>query len=172
LTADGAGNLHLVGLGRDERGAPALLYALWRWEEERWEEQDLYRVAGAQDSLPGVAVALLGAEGRLDAAFRARLEGEGETRSDVLYARRTVAAVAESPEPAYTAVPTATPTPAPTFTPSPTPRAQVGAEPPLAGPPTVGLGPLTLPLIAVAGLGLAVIIIVIVLVTRKGGAGR
>jgi hypothetical protein len=149
-----------------------LIYAFWRREAEQWEEQDLFRVDDALDPLPGVPIALLGSQGRLDAVFRARVAAEGGTRPAVLHSRRTVAVVAEGPEPAYTPVPTITPTPLPTATPTPTPRPTVAAEAPRVGPPTVGFGPLTLPLIAVGGIGLILIIIVGVLVTRGGTRRR
>jgi hypothetical protein len=45
----------------------------------------------------------------------------------------------------------------------------VDVEPPRAAPPTVGLGPVTLPVIALAGLGLALAIILAVLMTRRRG---
>jgi hypothetical protein len=44
--------------------------------------------------------------------------------------------------------------------------------PPGAAPPTVGLGPVTLPVIAVAGLALAFLIIVGVLVASRRDRGR
>jgi len=171
LSADGAGDLHLVGLGRDDEDAPALAYTIWRWEDERWEQQDPFRVEGALDIYPGLAAALQSTEGRLDVAFRARVpvdsdDGRG-TSPSVLHARRTVPVVTEEQEPVYTPVPTVTPTPSPTPLPTATPRPAVQPEPPPAGPPIVGFGPITLPLIAIGGLGLALVIIVGVLVTRS-----
>jgi hypothetical protein len=172
MTADGAGNLHLVGVERDEGSAPVLVYAFWRWEEERWEEEELFRVDGAGYPLPGVAAALLGDQGRLDVLFRAWAAGEGQTRRDVLHSWRTVAVVPEGPAPAYTPVPTVTPTPVPTLTPTATPRPTVAAAPPPDAPPSVGFGPITLPLIAVGGIGLILIIIVGILLTRAGSGRR
>jgi hypothetical protein len=169
LAVDGVGGLYLVGLGRDDFAEPALLYSVWRPAEERWEAQDPYRVGQVQGVVPGVALALLGADGRLDAAFRADVPGEEGTRREVLHARRSIPAVEQAPEPFYTPVPTMTPLPSPTPTATATPRPQVDVEPPRAAPPTVGLGPVTLPVIALAGLGLALAIILAVLMTRRRG---
>jgi hypothetical protein len=169
LAVDGVGGLYLVGLGADESGEPALVYSVWRPGEERWEEQEPFRVRQVEGVLPGVALTLLGAEGQLDALFRAEVAGEEGTRAEVLHAQRGVPAVEEVAEPFYTPVPTVTPLPSPTPTATVTPRPQVEVQPPGAAPPTVGLGPVTLPVIAVAGLGLALAIIVAVLVTRGRG---
>jgi hypothetical protein len=172
LAADGLGGLYLVGLGQDDFDEPALVYSVWLLEEERWEEQAPFRVGPVQGVLPGVALTLLGADGRIDALFRAQVPGEEGTRRDVLHAQRTVPPVAEAPEPLYTPVPTLTPLPSPTPPPTPTPRPQVEVLPPGAAPPTVGLGPVTLPVIAVAGLALALLIIVGVLVASRRDRGR
>jgi hypothetical protein len=174
LRTDGAGNLHLVGLGPNEQGAPALHYGVWRWEEERWEQQDPFSVDPARETMPGVAAALTAGEGRLDVAFRARMPGEsaGQTRPDVVHARRAVAVVTEEQEPAYTPVPTVTPLPTATPAPTPSPRAPVEAAPPPSGPPSVTFGPLSLPLMAMGGIGLALIIVLGVLATRGARRGR
>jgi hypothetical protein len=165
LTVDGAGGLYLVGLGRDESDKPALIYSAWALEGERWEAYDPFPVDMVDRVVPGVALTLLGGEGQLDAVFRADLiSSEGAWR-EVLHARRQVSAVEEAPEPIFTPVPTATSHPSPTPTVTPTQRPQVEVEPPAATPPSVGLGPVTLPVIAVAGLGLAIVIIFGVLVT-------
>ena len=160
LATDGAGDLHLAGLGRDGQDAPALAYAVWRWDEERWEGQEPTTVQDALDPLPGIAAALQAPRGRLDVAIRAQMpDADGGTQPAVLHARRAIPTVAAAEAPASTPLPTATPTAIPTRTPSPTPRPAVEAAPPPTAPPSVALGPLSMPLIAIAGLGLAMLII-------------
>jgi hypothetical protein len=171
LSADGSGDLHLVGLGRDERDAPALAYAIWRWQDERWEQQDPFRIDGARDLYPGLAAAVQGAEGRLDVVFRVLMPGDSEGGGgggpSLLHARRAIPAVTGEQEPVYTPVPTVTPTASPTPLPSATARPAVQSEPPPTGPALVGFGPITLPLIAIGGIGLALVIIIGVLVARR-----
>jgi hypothetical protein len=180
LTADGAGTLHLVGLGQDEAGEPALIYSTWSSGDEplmngaegSWGQLETFRLEYVDDSIPGAAVALAGAQGRLNVAFRAEVESEGDLRPAVFYVDRSVPPVEEEPEPSYTPMPTVTPTPGPTPTPRPTPRPTVSAQPPEAGPPALSLGPITLPVTALGGLGVATLIVVAVLVGRGLWAGR
>lgn len=180
LTADGAGTLHLVGLGQDGAGEPALVYTIWSAGDETlapgaegsWGELETFRLEHVEDAVPGAAVALAGAQGRLNVAFRAEVESEGGPKEAVFYVDRSVPTVDAGPEPSYTPMPTVTPTPSPTPTPRPTPRPTVSAQPPEAGPPALSLGPITLPMTALGGLGVATLIVVGVLVGQGLWAGR
>jgi hypothetical protein len=180
LTADSAGTLHLVGLGRGEAGEPALIYTTWSAGDETlapgaegsWGELETLRLEQLQNSVPGAAVALAGAQQRLSVAFRAEVESEGGPKEAVFYVDRGVPAVKAGPEPSYTPMPTATPTPTPLPTPTPAPRPTVPAQPPEAGPPALNLGPITLPMTALGGLGVATLIVVGVLVGRGLWAER
>lgn len=172
LAADGAGTLHLVGLGRDEAGEPALAYATWHTEDERWREQEMLRLEEIESTVSGVAAALAGAQGWLSVAFRAQVEGEQGVRGEVFHAGRSVPTVEAGPEPSYTPMPTVTPTPSPTPTAAPTPRPTVQAQAPEPAPPVLEVGPLTLPMTALGGLAVATVIVVGVLAGRGLWARR
>lgn len=173
LAADGAGTLHLVGLGRDGIDEPALLYATWGSSTtlitggERWSEPEAFRLdfdAGE----PGVAVALLPAMGRLSAVARGEIVVEGKgTFVDLWHASRVVPTVIVAPAPTLT--PDPTPTPPPTGTPAPTPT----ATPDLSGGPLPGAQrSMDLLLTLALGGGLAALIVVGVFGARFILAGR
>jgi len=169
LATDGAGTLHLVGVGEDDAGEPALVYTTWDGSaavavgEGSWGEQETFRLPSGVGGEPGVAVALRSALGWLDVAFRGEVEGEeGEAQVDVFYAGRSVPVVEVTPVPVFTPRPTMTPTPGPTPMPTPTPRPAVSAEAPSLAPPALSLGPVTLPLLSLGGILLAGLIVVVV----------
>ncbi|MFW6116011.1 MAG: sialidase family protein, partial [Chloroflexota bacterium] len=182
LTADGARTLHLVGLGRDDADEPALLYTVWDGSavsgatlttaEGRWGKRETFRLDLAEGFVPGAAVAVAGAQGRLSVAFRAEVKSDEDIREVVFHAERSVPAVEAEPERVGTPVPAVTPTPSPMPTPTPTPRPAVPAQPPQPGPAVLALGPLTLPMTALGGLALATLIVVGVLIGRGLGAER
>ena len=179
LSADGAGTLHVLGLGRAEAGSAALHYVTWDAEAGRWQAQEPHPLPIEGGVLDGVAAAVAGPQGRLDVAFRAEAQPQDEERepaSDrpgedrmlaLFHTRREVPVVEERPEPAYTPQPTATPTPGPTSTPTPTPRPTVVPEAPEPTPPTVGMGPLSLPAMALVGVVFAVALVIAVIVRRS-----
>ncbi len=166
LVGDGAGTLHLVGVGQDDAGESALLYTTWM--DEHWTDLETFRLASGASGEPGVAVALRSALGRLDVTFRGEAEGEeGEAQVDahqvgVFYASRSVPAVEVTPAPAFIPQPTATPTPRSTPTPAPAPPPAVSAVAPSPAPPSLSLGPVTLPLASLGGLLLTALIVVVV----------
>jgi hypothetical protein len=173
LVADGAGTLHLVGVGEDDAGEPALLYTTWA--DERWGELESFRLAPGASGEPGVAVALRPALGRLDVTFRGETESEGgEAQMDVFYASRPVPAVEVTPGPAFTSQPTMPPMSGSTPTVTPTPRPTVNPGAPSPAPPSLSLGPVNLPLASLGGLLLAALIVVVVGVValRPLWAGR
>jgi hypothetical protein len=178
LTADGAGTLNLVGLGRDEAGEPALLHTTWDGSaalatgEGHWGEQETFRLEAVDDSVPGAAVALAGAQGWLSVAFRAEVEGEQGLRREVFHAGRSVPTVEAWPAPSYTPMPTVTPTPSPAATPTPTPRLKVPGQTPEPAPPVLDLGPVALPMTALGGLAVATLIVYGVLLGRGLLTGR
>jgi len=173
LVGDGAGTLHLVGVGEDDAGEPALLYTTWDGSAalttgSGWGELETFRLAPGASGEPGVAVALRSALGQLDVTFRSEAESEeGEAQVDVLYASRSVPAVEVPPVPAFAPQPTMTPPPALTPTPTPTPRPALNTEAPAPAPPSLSLGPVNLPLMSLGGILLAALIVVGVLVTRS-----
>jgi len=165
LASDGAGTLHLTGLGHDDAGELALLYVTW--DGDRWGERESFRLE-LDDGEPGVAAALLPALGRLDVVLRGEAGGEdGTPQAELWYTGRAVPAVAVPPAPTLLPRPTATPlpTPTPAATPQPTPDFS-RAPPPAAG----GSMDITLPLLL--GGGLAALIVVGVFGTRWLWAGR
>jgi hypothetical protein len=173
LVADGAGTLHLVGVGEDDAGEPALLYTTWA--DERWGELETFRLAPGIGGKPGVAVALRPALGRLDVTFRGESRSEGdEPRVDVFYASRPVPEVEVTPVPAFTPQPTMTPMSGSTPTATPTPHPALNPVPPSLAPPSLSLGPVNLPLASLGGLFLAALIVVVVGVValRPLWAGR
>jgi hypothetical protein len=173
LVADGAGTLHLVGVGEDDAGEPALLYTTWA--DERWGELETFRLAPGTGGEPGVAVALRSALGRLDVTFRGEAEGEeSEAQVDVFYASRPVPEVEVTPVPAFTPQPTTAPTPGSAPAPTPTPRPAVNPVAPSSAPPSLSLGPVNLPLVSLGGLFLVALVVVVVgvLALRPLWAGR
>jgi hypothetical protein len=161
LAGDGAGTLHLIGVGEDDAGEPALLYTTWA--DERWSELETFRLAPGTDGEPGVAVALRPALGRLDVTFRGKARSEGdEAHVDVFYASRSTPAVDVTPVPVFTPQPTMTPPPRSTPTATPTPRPAVNPVAPSPAPPVLSLGPVNLPLVSLGGLFLVVLVVVVV----------
>jgi hypothetical protein len=161
LVGDGAGTLHLVGVGEDDAGEPALLYTTWA--DERWGELETFRLAPGAGGEPGVAVALRPALGWLDVTFRSGLESEeGEAQMDVFYASRPVPAVEVTPVPAFTPQPTMPPTSGSTPTATPTPRPAVNPVAPSPASPSLSLGSVTLPLVSLGGLFLVALVVVVV----------
>ena len=146
VLADGSGTVHLVGLGYDESGEPALVYPAW--DGQRWAEREQFRVDLAMDKpMPGVSAALLPALGQLDVVLRGESKNTGEgTQMHLWHTGRSVPAVIVTPVPAST--PRPTPTSLPTSTPSilPTPTPSFGAVPPAAsGSSMADLLPLLIP---------------------------
>jgi hypothetical protein len=180
VTSDGAGTLHVVGLVDDGTGPATVRYTTWDADNEQWTEDEAHSVPLGGAVLEGAAVAVAGAQGRLDVAFRAEVatdegdgdEGEEDLRPALVHLAREVAVVEAKPTPAYTPQPTATPTPGPTATPTATPRPTVVGEAPTPAPPTVGMGPLSLPVMAVGGLVVAVLLVVGVIVAQSRLSGR
>lgn len=130
VMGDASGTVHLVGLGQDTLGAPALLYTAW--DGQRWGEWDTYRLDVAVDeSVPGVSAVLLPALGRLDVVFRDKGGGEDGTEVTRLWnTGRTVPTVVVTPVPTFTPRPTATPLPTPVPTAFATPTPSFGTAPP------------------------------------------
>jgi hypothetical protein len=173
LAADGAGTLHLVGVGKDDVEEPALLYTTWDGSAVsgatpttgggRWSELETFRLTPGTSSEPGLALALRSELGRLDVTFRSGLESEeGEEQVDVFYASRSVPAVEVIPLPAFTPQPTVVSTPGFAPTATPTPRPAVNPVAPSPAPPTLSLGPVNLPLVSLGGLFLAALMVVVV----------
>jgi len=127
---DGAGSVHLVGLGMDQDGEPALLHE--SWNGQRWVEPEVFRLDMAMDDyLPGASAALLPALGQMDVVFRGRTGSEGETQQVKLWhAQRIVPTIVATAVPAYTPQPTSTPTAPPAPTVPPTPRPELEGAPP------------------------------------------
>lgn len=170
LAPDGQGGLHLAALGYDDAGQPALLYS--RWGGSRWSDREMARLrAGfAVAEGPGTALSLYPTLGRLDVAFRGELSNtEGAMQTDLFAMSRTIPPVAVLPEAAFTPAPTPTPTPGPTPVATPTPLPAVNSAAPEAGVPVLALGPITLPVTALAGVVVALLLVVAVVVTYKRG---
>jgi len=161
LAKDGVGRLHLVGVGKDDAGEPALLYTTWAGES--WGELETSRLPPGVSGEAGAAVALRPALGQLDVTFRGGVEGEGgELQVDVFYAGRSVPAVEVTPVPALTPQPALEPTPGPTPAATLTPRPTVNPAAPSPAPPSISLGPVTLPLMSLGGLLLAALTVIVV----------
>ena len=155
MISDGAGTLHLVGLGQDDAGLVALHYAAWAGEG--WGADEALRLGG-RSARSGAALALAPAAGDLWAVVRGEVEA-GEDGWGLLGVHRVVTPVAEFPGLLLTPQPTATATAVPTPLPTATPRPAVDAGAPEAGPPVLEMGPLSLPYVALGGLALAVVVV-------------
>ena len=166
LASDGDGTLHLIGLGHDDAGEPALLYMTW--DGENWGEREMFRLALDEGGESGAVAALLPALGRLDVAFRGEAKGEGETRQVGLWhTGRAVPTVVVTPAPTFTPHPTATPLPTPTPTVTPQPTPDFGS----VLPPTAS-GSMDIPLPLLLGGGLAAVIVAGAFGARLLWAGR
>jgi hypothetical protein len=173
LVADGAGTLHLVGVGEDDAGEPALLYTTWT--DESWGELETFRLPPGVSGEPGAAVALQPALGQLDVTFRGQAKGErDDSQVDVFCAGRSVPAVELTPVPVFTPQPALAPTPRSIPAATPTPRPAVNAAAPSPAPPSLSLGPVTLPFMSLGGLLLAALIVLVVgvLTLRPPWTGR
>jgi hypothetical protein len=132
MMADGTGVLHIVGLGRDDRGEPALLYVTWNGQ--RWAERELFRLDLATVTpVTGVSAALLPASGQLDVVFRGKGKEVGEAvHTDLWHTRRAVPAVVAAPVPTFTPRPAPSPLPTPVPTTFATPTPGFSTAPPLS----------------------------------------
>jgi len=166
MAADGTGAVHLVGLGKDDAAHPALLHIVWQGGE--WGELERTEMPVGFRNGEGTSLTIEPLLGQLYTAIRGSLlNSEGTSQDDIFALQRLIPAVAALPEPAFTPPPTATPTPGPTPVPTPTPRPTVNSVAPAVSPPTVGVGPLTLPLVAIGGI-LAAAAVVLGAVAVKG----
>jgi hypothetical protein len=169
VVSDKAGALHLVGLGQDDVGDPALLYL--RWDGNRWSNREVVRVSLDQGHVPGAGAALAPALGQLHAAFLGPVMLEAEDQADAEMGRgvyltgRPVAEVALTPAPTLTPLPTSTVEPEPT--PTPTLRGDIGLATDL---PSGGPQDIPLPVVW-AGLG-ALALVAVVFATRPLWIGR
>jgi hypothetical protein len=163
LVADESGTTHLVGLGQDNGGAPALLYMTW--DGQQWGERETFRLDLAPDEpVPGVSAAVLPALGQLDAVFRGQWgEVAGNQQITLWHTQRVVPVVVTTPRPTPTAQPTPTPLPTSTPMPLPTPTPSFGQGPPQSVGGSMGdLLPLLLPgglavLLVVGAFGLGIL---------------
>ncbi len=170
VAADPNGTLYLAGLGRDDVGEPALLYAIW--SGERWEGRETVRLTPGMATAPGVALAVQPVLGRVDVVVRQDApDAEGVAALAVWHLRREIAAAGAWPTPITTPVPTVTATAAPTPTLTPTPAPTVNPLPPPAGE-VLDLGIIKLPFLALYGLGGATALVALILITRPLWARR
>jgi hypothetical protein len=168
LLSDGVETLHLVGLGHDDAGEPALLYTTWM--DGSWGEREALRLEPGGDVKPGLAAVLHAVQGQLDVVFRNERKGEGETNlAGLWHTGRAVPPVNVPPAPTPTPQPTATPFPTSTPTPTPMPTVNLDVPPP---PPSATLGVIDLPLPILGGGVLAASIVVGILVVRSWWLGR
>jgi hypothetical protein len=168
LLSDGVETLHLVGLGHDAAGEPALLYTTWR--DGSWGERETLRLEPGGDVKPGLAAVLEAAQGQLNVVFQNERKGEGEmNRAGLWHTGRPVPLVNVPLAPTPTPRPTATPPPTSAPTPTPMPTVSLDVPPP---PPSAALGPIDLPLPILGGGIVAAAIVVGVLVVRAWWSGR
>lgn len=174
VAADGAGTLHVAGLGQDDAGEPALLHIIWEDPAElttsggRWDRQETVRL-NLEPGDPGMSIALQPALGLLDAVFRGRAcgawesgasESEGTSQAaaaaamDLWHMGRAIPPVIVTPPAVASARPTATPLPTPTPQPAPTPTPDLSA-----GSSPAGGGSTELPIPLLLGGGLAGLIV-------------
>jgi len=106
---DGAGALHLAGIGQDDVGEPALLYAAW--DGGQWSAVETYRLEVGGQVPAGLGLLVQSAQGRVSVAFRAATA----TGQRVWVTQCAVPQVEVAP------APTLTPLPTPTVLPSPSP---------------------------------------------------
>jgi hypothetical protein len=165
LVSDGLGTLHLLGLARDEAGAPVLRYTVWQAGATGWAAQVDHPLGMRYEPVGGLGAALQPETGVLAVAGVARLASAEEERFALLGLRRSVQPV-ELPQlrAIAEATPDATPSPEPTATPRPTPTVPSGAPAPSAA---VGVGPLTLPYTGLAGLALVALLVSAVVISFR-----
>lgn len=126
---DGAGQLYLLQLtgGGGANSAPQL--GLWRWEEERWQQEGWLALSAAPPSAQTALAAALATNGRLGALYFGVSPAEGAAQ--IFFAEREIElpAILPTPLPSLTPTPTATPGPTTTPAPQPTPTLVFSTEP-------------------------------------------
>lgn len=172
VAIDGAGVLHLAGLGYHTSGEPALLYTTWNstavgFMGGQWGTLETFRL-GLEPSGPGISAALQSTLGRLDVVFCGRSLGGDETAPvDLWHTGRAIAPAAPSLPAVIPDRPAEKPLPTSTQEPSLTPTPEV---PPTMTPDLSGSTPSTgstgLPLPLLLGGGLSALIVVGVLGTH------
>jgi hypothetical protein len=168
LLSDRVETLHLVGLGRDDAGEPALLYMTWT--DGSWGDRETLRLEPGGNVKPGLATVLQATQGQLDVVFRHERKYEGEmNHAGLWHTGRAVPPVNVPLAPTPTPRPTATPLPTSVPTSTPMPTVNLDALPP---PPPTALGPIDLPLPILGGSILAAAIVAGVLVVRSWWSGR
>ena len=167
VAADGAGGMHLAAVVADSTTPDTLTLAHLLWDGERWSaeaalplEREL-RAAADLAAMPGLAASA--PLGRLEAVFAAQVVSESDSDAagaaaaatwSLLHTARQLPVAASAALPRFARV-TPTPLPGPEPTPTPTPRPQVNPDAAPSGAPVISAGPITLPLIAIAGIALA-----------------
>jgi hypothetical protein len=176
VATDGAGGIHLAAVVEESAAPRTLTLAHLLWDGERWTAEPSLPLARELQTVPGLALAASAPLGRLEALLVAQSAGAAAAAGtpgaaapapwSVLHTSRALPVAASAALPQYSRV-TPTPPPAATPTPTPTPRPQVNPEAPQTGAPVVEAGPLSLPVIALAGIALALLMVVGLVVVQS-----
>lgn len=162
LLSDGAEVAHLLGLRQDDVGAWHLLHTIWKGEG--WERAETLELGFEYRMQRGVSAALQPTLGELAVIFRSHAtDEEGEARTEILAAARTVSATQTLTSTALSPTPTAATTPRSTPIPTATPRPEIDSSRPPSSEQAVTLGPLAIPLTAVGGILMAVALVAFIL---------
>ncbi len=156
LAVDGAGRLYLLAAGAGEAGNPVLAYAAW--DGERWGAPESIAVPISRASGHGTAATVQNRQGKLSIVFPGVQRQSGAAVTAVWYLERSVEPVEALPAPAFTPEPSPTPI-VPTPAPAPTERPAVNVQAPEVGTTVVAVGPVALPVTAIAGVGVAVLLV-------------
>ncbi|MBN1400111.1 MAG: exo-alpha-sialidase, partial [Anaerolineae bacterium] len=123
--------LHVLALGRDAVGEPALLHARWLDSEDRWEQEATSRLGWGLEPGEAAAAALAPEMGQLAIVLGVSMLDEADDSAQALiYRQRAVGARTVDVNPYRTPQPTPTATPSPTPTATPTARPTVNAAAP------------------------------------------
>jgi len=179
VAADGAGGMHLAAVVADSTTPGTLALAHLLWDGERWSAEPALllepelRTASDLAAMPGLAASA--PLGRLEAVFAVQVAAESDAATaatagaatwSLLHTARELTVAASAALPRFARV-TPTPLPGPEPTPTPTPRPQVNPDASPSGAPVISAGPITLPLIALAGIALALFMVVVLIVVQS-----
>ena len=160
VASDGEGKVHAVGAEPGGELGPRLVHVQWDPTQEQWTKPETISLRWPVRSVSGTSVALRPELGQLDVVMRGSiLDDGGHTSQCLLHMRRAIAPVVVDLMRLVTPRPTPTATITPTPVPTPTPRPRIDPSRPGWGPPVVKVGPVSLPLAAIAGLVLAAVLV-------------
>lgn len=161
LASDNADSVHLTALDVETGVGVELLHLVFT--EGQWVLLEPVELDGVYSPVGGAALSVASELGLIDVVGLGSRLVDGELLPSLWHTRRSIESKSAFP-PDFAPEPTPTQTPGPTPAPTPTPRPAVNPNAPQSSAPVIALGPISLPILALAGMGGALLLVVSVVI--------